>query len=401
MISFTNIPLLMIYITLIIVLSFIPIFVSSTSNVITSNPYLYDIPPIYWINLDNNIKRANYMKNQFELYNLTSIQSRISAYHYSEDKSKQFIQLLAKLEKPCRRNTYKDIAVILSHLKAIHHAIYFPLPYPNPSDNSWNHDNERMSGRTTLQDRLYSDYALIMEDDVKWLYHINFTALIDSTIFPSNASIIQLITSNTEAIKQLFTQYHHQDTTTYTHLTSWQDVSKGGKHALYWSAQAYLIHLPSIKPFIDDVINMNSKTNVIESFKIINSFFPKKCKRSKNYPCVLCNCLFADTYIYAGGGPTYVMTIPLFNGGKIGYESEIHQNQVPVHRPAFQMIHDIFNMMSYQSSHHEDVNDVNNHHHHHHTHLQQRRESLGYDPNRHQLPSFLIPIHSRNKHEYN
>ena len=39
---------------------------------------------------------------------------------------------------------------------------------------------------------------------------------------------------------------------------------------------------------------------------------------SKSFPCVLANCLFADTYIYQLLGPTYVSTIPLVIGGKIG-----------------------------------------------------------------------------------
>ena len=33
--------------------------------------------------------------------------------------------------------------------------------------------------------------------------------------------------------------------------------------------------------------------------------------------------------------------LPLFNGGKVGFESEIHQNQVHVHKEAFQQIHSL------------------------------------------------------------
>jgi hypothetical protein len=70
---------------------------------------------------------------------------------------------LASLQKPCKRNTKKDISAILSHLTAIHRAVY----------------TDRISVERKSAIRM-SDYALVIEDDVKFLFQVNYTALIES-----------------------------------------------------------------------------------------------------------------------------------------------------------------------------------------------------------------------------
>ena len=100
-------------------------------------------------------------------------------------------------------------------------------------------------------------------------------------------------------------------------------MTRDKRFPLYWSAQAYLINKKAIKAFIDDVIvstpgtSTSTSTTTSLSFKIINSFFPKDCQRTRENPCILANCLFSDSYIYSGGGPTYVSHIPLFTGNTI------------------------------------------------------------------------------------
>lgn len=297
-----------------------------------SEIYREHYPDIYWINLDKSTRRRQYMEKQLMDLNIKNQSLRIEAI---TPNSTQFI--LHKLVKPCRRNTDRDIAVILSHLTAIHASIYKPIKVSNIS---LIHQDPRLH---------LSNYALILEDDVRWEYHINFTDLIHH--IPNDLNILQLMTSNPDAIVQLWGKYNssNANSTALWTRTDWRDTSKGGKHALYWSCQAYLIYKPGIKDFIDDVINMHPITHQVLSFKIINSFFPKGCKRTRSHPCVLANCLFSDTYIYAGGAPTYVSHIPFFNGGRIGYESEIHQNQVPVHKTAFSMIHRLTGVLKHQN----------------------------------------------------
>lgn len=260
----------------------------------------------YWLNMDHNHDRAVYMESQ--LTRIGILHQRVSAISPNSSE-----YLVDKLEQPCKRNTPRDISVILSHLKAMHMAVY---PKDPTSDNS--------------------DYALILEDDVKFLYDIDFDAMIKSAV--SDFGILQLITSNVEAINMLLHQYK-TGTPSERHWkkTAWNHFTKNGKTSLYWSAQAYLVNKKVIKPFLDDVITVDPATGLLH-FKIINSFFPSKCQRTRERPCVLSNCLFADSYIFSGAGPTYISTIPLFTGSKIGYTSTIHQEQVSFHQEAFGLI---------------------------------------------------------------
>jgi hypothetical protein len=178
-----------------------------------------------------------------------------------------------------------------------------------------------------------SDYALIMEDDVRFKFDVNFTKLIESA--PKDFGILQLLTSNVEALHKLWNSYTEFDSEKTTESRKiwtqsfWDSMTKDKKTVLFWSAQAYLINKRTIRPFIDDVVDSwANSTGAHLSFKIINSFDPKRCLRSRLDPCIVSNCLFSDSYIYAGGGPTYVLNFPLFNGDTLGYQSTIHQEQV-------------------------------------------------------------------------
>ena len=289
-----------------------PFHCIKNENEISLNEYR---PTVYWINLDNNIKRKRYMESQ--LNDLNYRHKRISAITPTS-----LLFNLDKLEKPCGRNTNKDIAVILSHLYAWYTAI-------NDAEDQ-------------------SDYALIIEDDIRFVYYIDYLKLISSK--PSDANILQLITSNQEAITNLWASYDISDNITHWTHNEWQLTARGGKHALFWSAQAYLIYKPAIRkilhyiitPIMNDFpLNLLNSTNYSLKFKIINSFSIQTCLFQLERPCVLANCLFADTYLYSLGGPTYVTSIPFFNGGIIGHISEIHQDHVPIHKHAFQTIHNI------------------------------------------------------------
>lgn len=283
----------------------------------------YNNIKVYWINSEYNTARRRYMETQFKQLGLSSsAHHRIDAIYPNSSDYR-----LLMLEKPCRRNTDRDIAVILSHLRAIYTAVYDP-------------------------DDKHNDLAMIMEDDVKFLYDINYKSLVRTA--PQPFGVLQLVTSSPEALKDLYNRYEYNrsvDATPalWTH-NPWTATVANGKAALFWSAQAYLINKTVVKPFIDDVVvptyvNKNPRIKappVIQlQFKIVNSFYPKQCTRTRARPCVLANCLFSDTYIYSGAGPSYVFHLPLFNGGKIGYESEIHQNQVHVHKQAFQIIYQL------------------------------------------------------------
>jgi hypothetical protein len=87
---------------------------------------------VYWINVESNTNRRSFMEEQLKQLNFPN--ERINAIVPSSPGYN-----ISLLQKPCKRNTEKDLACILSHLTAIHRAIY-------DESNDAN-----------------SDYALIME----------------------------------------------------------------------------------------------------------------------------------------------------------------------------------------------------------------------------------------------
>lgn len=300
-----------------LLLWFVPVATNSQANVEMAShlSHLIEQPSVFWINLDENIQRAQYTKKLLRSLHVPSPQQvRISAVTpTSPDYS------LKVLEKPCKRNTDKDIAVIMSHLKAMYYAIHFD-PMPN------------------------NKYALVIEDDVRFWRQLNFTSLVESA--PTDFGILQLTSSNHEAIAMLWSKYQSrrslkpEEVTDKTywqdfwHLTHWQQYSKNGKTYMFWSAQAYLIQKAVIKAALDKVVAYNHTSQTF-SFRIINSFFAQQCPFTLERPCVLSNCLFADSYLYSFGRPTYVSLLPLATGTKIGLNSTIHQAEVAFHKEGF------------------------------------------------------------------
>lgn len=104
--------------------------------------------PVYFINLMSHQDRYNYTLKHLLHINIVNY-THIPAVTPTSQEFKQ----IKVLEKPCKRNTDYDVAVVMSHLKAIHTAIH---------DARYAH----------------CKYALIIEDDVKFLYEIDFDKLI-------------------------------------------------------------------------------------------------------------------------------------------------------------------------------------------------------------------------------
>jgi GR25 family glycosyltransferase involved in LPS biosynthesis len=258
---------------------------------------------VFYINLKRDTHRRQYMESL--LGGMPDVIShRVEAVSpTSEDYN------IILLEKPCKRNSPHDLSVILSHLKAIH------------------------AGLSATS----AEVALVLEDDVRLLYGIDVDALVDSA--PKSFGILQLVTSNVEAIDMLWTTFQSSSGKSLWTQNNWNDMTKDRKTTLFWSAQAYIVNISHVRSFIEDVIEVDSTGKL--GFKIVNSFFPDRCTRTKSRPCVVANCLFSDSYIYAGGGPTFVSHIPLFNGANISLVSSLHQDHVVKHQAAFNRIDEI------------------------------------------------------------
>ncbi len=273
--------------------------------------------PAYWINLDDNIDRRDYMNKNFEVFgHQLGIGSnrRISAVKPDTEAFR-----ITKLEKPCKRNTDGDLAIILSHLTAIYRAIKdtSPMAQHNP-------------------------YALILEDDVEFHLKADLRKVIQSA--PADFGVLQLTTTNTEALTTLWGKFEASGFSSFWTPNKWSDTTKNGKYTLYWGALGYVIQKKVVEPFIDRVVDVAADGSL--SFKIINSFFPDKCIQTKDRPCVLANCLFSDSYIYSAAGPTYVSHFPILTSGKnMGLNSTAHQTHVPAHIEAFQEIQKLLDGM--------------------------------------------------------
>ncbi len=334
-------------------------------------------PMVYFINMEGSMHRYNHTVSMLTKMSLQG--RRVTAI---TEKSAEYRLVL--LEKPCKRNTEKEIACIMSHLKAIHAAVHehdASMAHVTSSlriggGQAVHADSSTLSSLGLNSSDLVfnaADYALIIEDDVKILYDIDFAALVASA--PPDFGVLQLTTSNIEALHMLWGHYVRQCSggsssnsssssssnssssnssssssngasaddrcaAALWRLNKWTDKTKNGQYALFWSAQAYVINKRVVAPLLRDIAYVDNATGLLE-FKIVNSFFPARCPRTSLRPCVLSNCLFADTYIFQAVGPTYVSAIPLVTGSRVGYSSDLHQTHVSVHKEAFGFIHNI------------------------------------------------------------
>jgi len=270
--------------------------------------------PTYWINLADSVDRRRYMTAQLNLY---GAQMGLGSHFRVEAVRPQASEYrVTKLEMPCKRNTETDIAVILSHLTAIYRAV---------KDASAS-----------------SDYALILEDDVAFQFKFDMRRVIANA--PPDFGLLQLSTTNTEALSLLWKAFESSHNTDFWTRNNWDATTANKKYTLYWGALGYIINKKVAKSFIEDVVEEDAAGNL--SFKIINSFNTHKCKRTKGYPCVLANCLFSDSYIYSGAGPTYVARFPLLTSGRsMGLNSTAHQTHVPAHIEAFKKIKDLLDQL--------------------------------------------------------
>ena len=360
--------------------------------------------PVYFINRDAHTERRR--KTEAHLNSLGFKYRRIRAI---EPDSSEYNVVM--LEQPCKKNTPTQIAVILSHLKAIYTAVHDPIP------------------PTSQNDKLLSNYALIMEDDVKLLYDVDFAEMINTA--PRKFGTLQLVTSNPEAVDSLWYEFntfrcsntstaanegkeelnegvlgtaattstaHQRACVDYPSLQQayqpkpipqkkkkstgwneddyiapppqpvvppvhrahdlyasqhwkpnhWNDFSRNGKTALYWSEQAYIINRRVAWKFLHDIIETNSTSPRNGSFaasvppmlgfKIVNSFTAHACQRRPQRPCVLSSCLYSYAYIMSAGQPTHTSMIPLFASTKLGLNSTLHPEQWAEFKRAFSKI---------------------------------------------------------------
>jgi len=217
------------------------------------------------------------------------------------------------------KNTLKELGCTTSHLLAMHRAIY--------SNSS-------------------SRYAIIVEDDVKFPFDVDYELLTQSA--PEGFGILQLFNSNKHTMTFTWTNYlKNKDRLWYL-----------SENLMYWSTCGYLIDRVVMKPIVDQLVYHKDGW---QHFKVIAGISgpcaPPECcsngtesrwgyygKFDKKAPCVLASFGFqADSFLYSLA-PTYMLGIPLIANGKGGDASTFHQDHVEsLHRAAFRKQRQIIN----------------------------------------------------------
>ena len=78
--------------------------------------------PAYWINLASSVERKRYMRQMLTLRSPSLGIGHHKRIEAVTPGSPNFN--LSMLEKPCKRNTPNDLAIIMSHLTAMRTAVY-------------------------------------------------------------------------------------------------------------------------------------------------------------------------------------------------------------------------------------------------------------------------------------
>jgi GR25 family glycosyltransferase involved in LPS biosynthesis len=189
--------------------------------------------PVYWINMDRDADRRKLMEQHLTKDMQFTHTKRIAALTPNTAN-------IIMLEHECKRFSFPDIAILTSHLKAIHTAV---------------HD-------TSSPLAVDSKYALILEDDIRFQYDINFEELIASA--PKNFGVLQLMTSHYDQILNLWNSYRYQN----------QLWTFRRQDSSIWSAQAYIINKAVYKEYVDAAIeqydvpggNKDLKFRIIQTF---------------------------------------------------------------------------------------------------------------------------------------
>jgi GR25 family glycosyltransferase involved in LPS biosynthesis len=279
--------------------------------------------PVYFVNLDSDSSRRAFMKRQLKEKGFLDIQ-RISAWTVDDVKERVTVEV-SSFENMIKPNL-KEIACLSSHLYAIYLAV-------TDTSNS-------------------SPYALIMEDDVRFeVISIKWTELTASA--PKDFSILQLSTSNNEAVTSLWEEYLMLTKNRVFLRGSigrqpppavhpawkkriWQDY--------FWSTQAYLVNKATVRPLIENLVKIDPVSNEIRiTIGRINRPEFATPKRIQNY-FFLPFRVVADIYLYTYFTPTYITRVPMFNGISENHKEIMETsyiqdaNKVVQHRKSFQEI---------------------------------------------------------------
>lgn len=263
--------------------------------------------PTYYLNLDRMPQRSIDMEKHLRELHVTYYK-RISALTPETCN-------LIMVETPCFRVKHMDIAILCSHVNALSIALSDP-------------DSKAQK----------ASHFLILEDDVRFQWIVDFQKLIAAA--PKGFGSLQLMLSHKVQIEEMWQRYANNSiqSTLFTPRT---------RNSSVWSAQAILYSKEAIRSFISKAVTVDR--NGKKGFKLINAFQYDKLSSSNinaYRPAIASDCMFADFFLYAMAQPAFILHVPLFNSGRGGLNSSIHQEHVVYHMHGFAKLESIHEAMT-------------------------------------------------------
>ena len=281
--------------------------------------------PTYWINLEESLARRTDFSAYLKSINFVN-NKRVDAVNCKKKNTYTFSQHVVSSTEP---NEVCDYAVIGSHLSALYSAV-------------------------TYQKRFSHPYAIIAEDDIRFLYCIDFHKLIESA--PPDFGVLQLATSNIDSISRLWDRFTQNKS-----VSVWEPREDNRA----WGAQIYIVNTRRIKKLIRASIDLDALRN--KSLFSYHLYPPQSllryCNTSKDLPghlydplrmlpalpmkyehwhdshCSLSFRFYVETFIYESMYPAYVSRISLVVGSSQSKNSTLHQVHVEkIHGESFRKI---------------------------------------------------------------
>ena len=296
------------------------VFLASLLGALFSEAWM----PIYFINMDDMKERARLMDGHLNELGYRSVK-RVSGLTAKTCN-------LIMLERSCKghkgRMGFEEIGILCSHINAIREAVEDSSPEARKSK-----------------------FALILEDDVRFSFIVDFAKLIE--LAPADFGVLQLMTSHRDDFELLWEHFTgvanmSSEAHAHAHFHKGPDREEHDRynHTLWtfrdrestvWSAQAYIINKDVYRDFISAAVKRDRQGKI--GFKIVShqDYHKKNDPGNKYKPLIMSQCIFADMFIYSVGTPCYILNTPMLNGAIVGHNSSynLHQKHVAFHVRGF------------------------------------------------------------------
>ena len=326
-----------------------------------------NIMEIYWVNFENSTAYINTMMDHYKTVGIDQYVNRIPAISLnevfipddvlslyetaqcvvnsnaiiSEIKSDKKYIVTGACGRGKGQNTLNDLTMTMTHLLAIHKAIY--------------------STKTTNR------FALIIEDDIEFHLDIDFDILLKTA--PHDFGILQLTTANEHHVNKMWWKYNTNLLAKADGNYTWIPSQQHAQSHNIWASSAYIIDRVVMKPIIDKIMNKYKKGNLLD-FKIIAGIIhpcaPSECcctdkdlqqdtptvagqfkcthlLEIKPPPCFKSRGFHSSSFLYSIA-PSYTLQIPIFVNGYNNTFSNFNMARIDTsHKKGFIMQRNVIN----------------------------------------------------------